>query len=111
MPRKRPLDVSLNEELLDERPPNVKRRRTISPQYSSFFWDQLSRIRHTRGALKELERRAADQSNVRAGTRGRTTARRLLRSDVRSFQELASRGGPDLSSVQVSIEQVFAVRS
>ncbi|KAH9831037.1 hypothetical protein Tdes44962_MAKER08971 [Teratosphaeria destructans] len=97
---------------------DVKRARrnppsSTAPRYSPAFWDSLSKVPLTRGALRELERRAAQEERAhhhRVGKEASSpqaaqekTSREhgfLLRSDVNRIRRYASHGGPDLRSLR-----------
>ena len=83
----------------DVQPPTSKRRRSgPSPRYPPEFWDTLSKVPLTRGALRELDRRTSEHDCTPSGRTKRTiTSRRLLRSDSRRLKGLAAKGGLDLS--------------
>ncbi|KAM3422721.1 hypothetical protein BST61_g206 [Cercospora zeina] len=78
----------------------AKRRKTN--EYTPRFWDTLSKVRLTRRALKEFDRRCELDvfAPVSEQRRAGRTRERLLRSDHRRLNQLASGGGPDLSALR-----------
>ena len=84
----------------DEQPQSVKRRKAAySSGYPPEFWDTLSKVRLTRRALREIDRRNTQCALVTNVTRT-YTSRRILRSDSRRLGKLAKDGGLDLSALR-----------
>jgi hypothetical protein len=105
--RKRQREQSANE--ADESQLSAKRQKRRSDNYPPHVWDNLSKITLTRKALREFDRRIRENRRPQVA-RVERTAPRLLRSDTRRLERLASNGGPDLSKLRgVSVQWQFNV--
>nr|POF26196.1 hypothetical protein CFP56_22344 [Quercus suber] len=86
---------------LDDHLPCAKRHKAC--RYPPEVWDRLSKIKLTRKALEEFDRRTVSIIDATAdGSRrgARNTSAPLLRSTARRIKEHASRGGPDLGRLR-----------
>ena len=86
----------------DEQPQSMKRRKAaFSSGYPPQFWDTLSKVRLTRRALREIDRRSAQSRSAPVmNVTGTATSRRILRSDSHRLEKFAKDGGPDLSTLR-----------
>lgn len=100
--RKRPREQSSHAD--EERPRTAKRhKRHSSPRagyYPPRFWDTLSKVYLTRGALKEFDRRSKQTGPLPVTKPKAPSSTRLLRSNLHYLRQVAREGGPDLTSLR-----------
>ena len=107
-PKKRSRDScdSLSHHSSNEIEHRAKRKRTKRDGYTGHwppgFWDSLSKVHLTRGALREFERRTYQKGFRRAHSRPRTHDRLIASTEPRGRQltRFSRHGGPDLSHLR-----------
>jgi hypothetical protein len=89
----------------DDQPPVAKRQK-LSPEKKArsghrppSFWDKLSKIRLSRGALKEFDRRN-DQTEYSPSLLPKPTTTSLPRQDLHKIKRFARHGGPNLAHLR-----------
>ena len=95
--------------------PQVKRQklnhRKVEPEANFGFWDNLSKVWLTRGALRELDRRNESQAAYQRAQATRRENHQTASSikefysncdacDLKNLNILAKKGGPDLSDIK-----------
>lgn len=79
--------------------PRIKQRKGGTLELPPHAWNGLSKIRLTRMALQEFDRRTKREAPAVAKKESAIRGR-LLRSDLRHVQDFARKGGPDLSRLR-----------
>ena len=114
-PKKRSRDSldSVSHHSRDEIEHTAKRKRTEGEGYTghwpSGFWDSLSKVHLTRGALREFERRTAQEGSGRAQFPPATDTFLIAstESKPRRLKRFSRHGGPDLTHIRGVSTQRF----